>query len=191
VDPVIGKRRYRTGQDALGHAEAAHLLETIGDMADLALIHTAISTAMRREDIVNVRLQDVDLLTRRIRFFEKKKNRPWVARIDEACAKNLERYIGTLPRGTPWLFPSPRDPKKHIDDKSAYNRFQACLDRAGIRRRPFHALRATFIKLAKRRGWTMEQVMEQTGDSFQVIKDHYETPSDDEMDQVAKEKPLL
>lgn len=182
---------YKSGQDALTADEAHLLLEKTGTMLDRALIRFAIATAMRREDVVNVQLKDVDLETRKVRFWEQKKNRNWEASFDQATADELRRYASTLPKGTPWLFPSGRDPKNHIDDKTAYNRLQTALRNAGLRQRPFHALRATFIKLAKKRGWSIEQVMDQTGDSFRVIKEHYETPSADEMSQVAKEKPLL
>lgn len=182
---------YKTGQDALTLDEAATLLQKAPTYSDRALLRFTIATGLRREDVVNVALKDVDLEAREVRFFEHKKDRPWMASFDPDTADELRRYLETLPRGTPWLFPSPRDPKTHIDDKTAYNRLQACLDHAGLRRRPFHALRATFIKLAQKRGWTIDQVMDQTGDTYRVIKEHYDAPSRDEMRQVAKEKPLL
>lgn len=182
---------YKTGQDALTRDEAALLIQKAPTYGDRALLRFAIATGMRREDVVNVALKDLDLEACVVRFYDHKKDKPWEASFDRDTADELRRYLETLPKGTPWLFPSPRDGKQHMNDKTAYNRLQACLDHAGLRRRPFHALRATFIKLAQKRGWTIDQVMDQTGDTFRVIKEHYDTPSRDEMRQVAKEKPLL
>jgi len=38
-------------------------------------------------------------------------------------------------------------------------------------------------------GWTIEQTMELTGDSFRTVQEHYLTPSIDEMKEVAVKAP--
>lgn len=78
-----------------------------------------------------------------------------------------------------------------ISADAAPTTLERALRNAGLRPRPFHSLRATCIKLAQWKGWTPEQVAKLTGDSIRVIQQHYSTPSRDEMQKVATEKPLL
>ncbi len=181
----------KSGQWALTPAEAELLFSVITHLENEALLSLAIATGMRREDIVAVKLQDLDLEAGLVRFWESKKRRSWRAWVGGHTAKILAQHIRKLPRGTPWLFPSPWDPKEHLSSRQAYNILQKWLRKAGLKERPFHALRATCVKVAQKRGWSIEQVMAQTGDSFRTIKEHYDTPSDDEMAQAAMERPII
>ena len=91
---------------------------------------------------------------------------------------------------SPYLFYS-KDNKGHIASKTAYNILQRYLKIAGIEPVPFHALRATCIKLCERRGWTAEQTAKHTGDTVRVIQEHYLTPSVEEMKEIAQDKAIL
>lgn len=186
----LEQRQRRSGQLALTQDELGRLYLAIPHLEDEALLRTAVATGMRREDVVRTELKDVDLDTGRIRFWEAKKRREWRAYAGPDTLKVLRQHIHKLPRGTPWLFPSPRDPRRHVSSRTAYNVLQRWLDRAGLKRRPFHALRATCIKILQRRGWTIEQVMEQTGDSFRTIKEHYDTPTEEELRSIAGKSGL-
>jgi integrase len=75
--------------------------------------------------------------------------------------------------------------------RTAYTRLQKYCDKAGIPRRPFHALRATCIKRCQAAGWSIEQVAKLTGDTIAVIQEHYSWPSSSEMQEVAMEKPVI
>jgi len=89
------------------------------------------------------------------------------------------------------LFPSPYNHKKHISGRQIYSRFQKYLNAAGIESKPFHALRATCIKLCQRRGWSVEQAAKLLGDTIRVVQEHYTTPSNEELKQVARERPII
>lgn len=169
-------------------AEVDQLLRSIRVLEDEVLLRLAIAAGMRREDIVAVKLQDMDLEKGIVRYWESKKRRPWKAWVGQESLRVFAQYMEILPKGGPWLFPSPWNPKKHMSSRTAYNILQRWLKAAGLRPRPFHALRATCIKLAQKRGLTIEQVMAQTGDSFRTIKEHYDTPSDDEMAAAFRER---
>jgi len=162
----------------------------IPHLEDEALIRLAVATGMRREDIVRVEISGVDLDRGEVRFYESKKRRPWSAFIGPETAKVLTQYIHTLPPDAKWLFPSPRKPNDHVSSRQAYDIWNEALQRAGITRRPFHAARSTCIKLLQRKGWTIDQVMRQTGDTFRVIKEHYDVPTEDEMRSTAQTKGL-
>jgi len=189
---------YKTGRDALTYGEVVKLLNATETLEDATLLELAISTGMRRDDIVNVQVGNIKELPSdtgfclAITYWEKKRRRFRQVYVWGVAAKHVVQLINHNRRlKTPWLFPSPRDPQKHISSRHAYDVFQRNLQKAGLRGRPFHALRATCMKMAQRAGWTIEQTMELTGDSFRTIQEHYLTPSEDELIEVAKVRPIL
>jgi integrase len=187
---AVPQLRGKAGTHALTEAEVGRLLEGVPHLEDEALLRLAINTGIRREDLVAVRLEAVDLDAGWISFWEAKKRRTWKVPVAGRAAAVLRQHMNTLPRSTPWLFPSPRNPAKHASGRHAYNVLQERLAAAGLAPRPFHALRATCIKLAQRRRWTVEQVMALTGDSWRVIQEHYATPTEAEMAEAARARPI-
>jgi len=190
------EKGYTTGQDALTTDEVRILLSKINDYEDLALFSLAISTGIRREDVVAIELCNVhdtgDVVT--ISFWEAKKKRTWKVMLSGEAALNMRRHLTAKAKTDRYLFSARKGPdkeKRHISGRQAYNLLQDALERGGLRKRPFHALRSTCMKLCQKRGWTAEQTMRLTGDSWRVVQAHYVTPSDDEMNQTVKEKALL
>lgn len=174
----IGK--YRTGQDTLTPSEYTKVLQVIDNIEDELLVRLAVATGMRREDIVNISIADVSFDENKISFYEHKKRKIHTVYISEDIVQLIKKYLKTLPKRQVKLF--------SICSKTAYNRFQACLDRAGLRRRPFHALRATCIKFCQSAGWTAEQTARHVDDRISTIQMHYTVPSEGEMKDIAKEK---
>jgi len=197
----IPYKRYKTGRDALTEEEVKKLMGKVNIIHDEVLLLMTLSTGMRREDVVsieiaNMRKIDVDEggYFYEIDYWEHKRRRTWRTRIAGRAAQATAQHLHILPKGCKFLFPSRRlafFKTKHLASRTAYSIFQKYLKLAGLRQRPFHALRATCMKLAKKRGYTIEQLMELTGDSYRTIQQHYLTPSEDEMQEVTLKKPLL
>lgn len=195
---AAGIRAYTTGKDALTEPEVAILLTSIPNLRDHALLSLAIASGMRREDVVSVELTGVSDNGRvmRVAYHEHKKRRPWKCSISGDAAMTLRRHMNSLQRGERYLFPGrryskPKGHSGHMSSKTAYNILQERLKAAGLRHRPFHALRATCIKLCRKRGWTIEETMEHVGDTWRTIQEHYVTPTDEEMDSKAETRPLI
>lgn len=199
--PYVPAPRYKTGRDALTEEEVKTLLHNCTHLEDQALLSLAIASGMRRDDIVNVQTVNIEEMPPdpdhsgsmiQVSYWEKKRRRWWKIFIWGEAARSVLQYLYTQTvLKTPWLFPSPRDPQKHLSSRSAYNRFHRVLERAGLRKRPFHALRATCMKMCQRQGWSIEQTMELVGDSWRTVQEHYLTPSEDEMKAIAREKPIV
>ncbi len=185
------REAYKTGRDALTEDEVQRLLQHARTFEAHLLLSLAVSTGIRREDLVAVQLHDVDPETGSIGFWESKKRRPWRVVVGGETLRLLKRWEETLPNGTQYLFPGHGHGVKHVSGKTAWNVLDRTLKAAGLKPRPFHALRATCIKLAQKRGWTPEQVSELTGDTIRTIQTHYSTPSHDEMSEVARVKAIL
>jgi integrase len=147
--------------------EQNQLLSVTETFEDLALFKLALTTGIRREDIASIELGNVDLDNRRLRFWEQKKRRWWEVPLKVEVVQELRRYMNTLPRGQKKLF--------NITGRTAYNRLQKYLKKAGIKKAlAFHDLRRTFVKTAKRRGLSPKAVSQITGDTIRTIQEWYE-----------------
>jgi len=188
-------RRYKTGRDALTAEQVQQLLESFTTAWEKALFHLAVSTGLRRIDIANLKRRDFDPVKGTLTYYEKKKKRTRTVVIpSKGAIQSLTIHLNSS-RDSEWMFPSPLNGPKyrkaHISDRQIYDLFNEHLDKLGIRRRPFHALRATCVKLCEAAGWKPEQTAELIGDSVRVVQEHYATPSDEQMAEIAKERPII
>ena len=187
----VSREVYRTGRDALTEEEVAAVIKATKSYQDEALLRLAIVTGIRREDIIAIPLEGVDLKGGEITYFESKKKRTRTIHIGGETLGFLTKHVDNLPAGSRFIFPGREAGVKHISGKTAWNVLDRALRAAGLKPRPFHALRATCVKMAQKKGWTVDMVAELTGDSPRTIQTHYSTPSHDEMAQVARERPIL
>ena len=180
-----------TGEKALTPGQVDKLLSVITNLEELTLIKIAIAGGLRRKDVVNIRRKDVNSEEHSLTFFEHKKNRTYKVYLSEDVMNTIAMWI-RMSNGSQWLFPSHyQGIKRHLCSKTAYNYLNRLLKKAGLPQRPFHALRATCIKLCQSKGWSAEQTAKHVGDTIRTIQQHYSTPSAEEMKKIAEENSLL
>ncbi len=167
------------------------MLEPVDVLEERALLELALTTGIRREDLVSIPLEGVDLNRGAVRFFEHKKGRNREVPVQGRALVDLRTHVRKLDRGERWLFPSPRKPGAHQTGRFAWNIWNKWLRRAGLDQRPFHATRATAYKLAKAKGWPVELAAAILGDTVRVAEAYYGTPTPGELAQIARERPLL
>lgn len=184
---------YKTGRDALTEKNVNDLLESFSNLQEKAIIHLAVSCGLRRTDIVNVNRNDINLETSELTYYEHKKNRTRTIMIPSSAALHTLRMHVNSCKKSKWLFPSPlkRKTDEHVSDRHVYDIFNEHLDVIKVRRRPFHSLRATCIKMCERAGWKDYETAELVGDTVRVIQEHYSTPSVQEMHELARDKQIL
>lgn len=189
------KTPYKTGRDALTPKQVQGLLSSFDSISEKALIHLVIATGLRRIDVVNLIRNDFNPDTGELLYYEHKKQRTRKIIIPSKEAIQSIKMHLTACRKSDWLFPSPLQGKqfkdKHISDRQAYDIFNEHLDKIKVPRRPFHSLRATCIKLCEAAGWKPEETAELVGDTVRVIQEHYQTPSEEQMGELARSKPIL
>lgn len=189
------KTPYKTGRDALTPKQVQDLLSSFDSISEKALIHLVIATGLRRIDIVSLKQNDFNSETGKLKYYEHKKRRTREITVPSKEAIHTLKMHLTSCRKSEWLFPSPLLGKKykdkHISDRQAYDVFNEHLDKIKIPRRPFHSLRATCIKMCEAAGWKPEETAELVGDTVRVIQEHYQTPSEEQMNELAKTKPIL
>jgi len=178
------RERYRSGEKALTPREYELLISVIDRLDDEVLIKLAISTGIRREDLTSIKVSDIDLDELRLSFYEQKKRRIHTVPLSPEMARLIRQLLNSRGKNqSEYLFP--------YTGRTAYARLQKYCDKAGIPRRPIHALRATCIKRCQAAGWDIEQVARLTGDTIAVIQEHYAWPSSSEMQEVAAAKPVI
>lgn len=182
-------RRDFIGRYSLTEDELNRLYAEISSIRDLAIIKLAVSTGIRREDIAALELANIDWDNAIVHFYEQKKRRPWQAYILPDALTALRMYVNTLDKREKYLFPgrTKKPPSKdHLTGRAIYDIFNGWLPKAGLETRPSHALRSTCMKLLQLKGWSPEQVQEQTGDTLEVIQMHYTVPTRAEMIDTAR-----
>lgn len=183
-------RAKRSGEYALLETQVKKLLGVVGRIDHEVLLRIAIECGLRRGDIVAIEQANLDLDEGWITFYENKKKMIHRVPLSNSLIKLIKQYLNIIGKNK-WLFPSTHNKRKHISSKTAWNTLNRYLIEAKLPQRPFHALRATCIKLCQRKGWSIEQVMKLTNDTFRTIKEHYDIPGEEEMLDVAKRNPLF
>lgn len=191
---MLQKRtRYTTGEKALSLEEWEKILPCIDNLEDEVMLKLTVSTGIRREDIGHskkhnsgIRVSDITELndgTGRMKFFEHKKNRIHEVPLSREMMRLIKLLINSRDKKEPFLIT--------YSGRTCHRRLQEYCRKAGIEERPFHALRATCIKLCQRAGWRVEEVAKLTGDTIAVIQEHYSTPSESEMQEAIKTKAII
>lgn len=171
-------------KESLTFQEVQKLIMACETIEQKALVELAVSTGIRRNDIVNIEIHKIDLKNRKIMFWEEKKDRMWMVALSPEVCQTLKMYMNTLPKKQRFLF--------KFSGRTAYNILQNLLKEADINKHiPFHALRRTYIRLSKRLGRDTRFVMDQTGDSARVILEEYEGYSVDEMVEIMDRDNIL
>lgn len=206
--PTTYRAKYdaaHVGALAFVPEEVERLLEKVDNVRDLALLELAVSTGIRREDLVGIRREGIDLERGFLTFYETKKRKTRTVPVDGRPLVTLRRYVDTLPRGSaasPWLFPGGRrdrreiqrgDPASahHLSGFAAWTILRRWTTAAGLPNRPFHALRATCYKLCKARGWSVAQAAALIGDTVHTAEEVYGVATPGELKEAARDRPIL
>jgi len=184
--------KYTSGEKALTRKEYDKLLAVIDTHEDELFLKMAITTGLRREDLANVKINNIDLKESLLTFHESKKSVDRPIPLTDEVILLISKFLKTVDKRE-YLF--------SCSGTQFYRRFNGYyvkgkytpgyFDKAGIANRPIHAFRATAIKFMKDAGYSDPQIMAITGDTLQVIQQHYMTPSMDELRNAVKGKAIL
>ena len=174
--------KYKSGEKALNRKEYEKLISVIDNLGDELLIKMAVTTGLRREDLCNVKIDNINLDDGLMTFHESKKKKDRPIYLNSDVILLIKKYLKTQPSRIK-LFP--------FSGRTAYRHLNYWCRIAEIPERPFHALRATCVKFCQVAGWKPEEVSKLTGDTIRVIQEHYATPSDGDMRQAVQGKPII
>lgn len=177
------------GEHSLTKGQVEKLLGVTTDMRAKVLLEVAVTGGLRRDDVVNVRVDGIDTLNNSLTFREKKKGgKAHTVYLPGQVIQDMSMYSKI--HKSEWLLPG-ASRGKHLCSKQAYNIFQATLKTAGLSPRPFHALRATCVKLCQAAGWSATATAKHLDDTLFVVEKHYSVPSVEERKATAQERAIL
>jgi integrase len=179
------KRYSRTGEKSLTQKEYQKILSVCNTLEEEVLMKMAVGLGLRRRDISSVKVGNINLDEGKVTYHENKKDIDRTVPLGPDLTQLLRKYLSTLPKNQTFLF---KWGKGKYGDRTAHRRLTSLCDRAGIPRRPFHALRATCIKFKQSEGWPVEATAKLIGDTIVVVQEHYSTPSDAELSELMRDK---
>jgi len=181
------EQNYTSGEQSLTPGQIEKVLAATETMRDKVLLELTLETGMRRSDVSRQRWDWYELDEGFVVFPEKKKgDSPHKAYLTDGLCHTLKMYKGHEDTNNIYLFDGRCNKKYgqgHISGRTAWNILNRACQRAGVPSTPFHALRATAIKLMQKRGLPIEVAAKQVNDKVETIRNHYTTPSDAEMNE--------
>lgn len=100
----------------------------------------AMSTAMRYGEIMNLKKTDIDFSLNVITLYETKNGEVRSIPLEDLPRELVKEWVQSLTSKSPLVFPSPHDPKRSKDIRSAWDN---AIKKAGIENFRFHDLRHT------------------------------------------------
>jgi integrase len=176
------KKTFRSYTErALSETEYKLLLNACERYEDTCLLYLGVRFGLRRLDIVNVKVADINIESGKLRFYEQKKSRTRELPIPSDILPWFKQYMDHLPKTQKTVF-------SYHDDKTVYNRLQDLCKKAGIRTPfPVHSLRGTCYKrLRNQDKWSLEAASAWLGDTIQVAALHYGAVSEGELADLVK-----
>lgn len=174
--------KYKSGEKALSRNEYEKLISVVDNFGDELLIKLAVTTGIRREDICNIKIANINFEDGTLTFHEAKKDNERTIYLDASVLSLIKKYLNTQNK---------RDLLFSFTGRTAYRHLNHWCTVAGIPERPFHALRATCYKFCQEAGWGTERAAKHIGDSVRVAQEHYATPSEGEMKEAVRGKPII
>jgi integrase len=171
---------------AFSEDELKRLLASCTDSSDYIMILLSSRYGFRRDDVVNLRIKNVDFVNSTLTFYEKKKSADRTIPIESDVAIELKRYFGSLPKNAIYMLPF-RDGTtawRHLQDVCLAASIPIPVGRTG---RPFHSLRGTCVKLRQKQGWTLNQVAALINDDVDTVAKHYATTTLSELSELMKQ----
>lgn len=172
-----------TGEVSFSETEWNKLIAVVSVLDEELLLRFAVTTGLRREDVVNIQIENINLEEKTLTFYERKKRKWRTIPLQDNVVKLITQYLGLVKKKKGKLF--------DFSGRTAYNILNRNCDKAGIKRKPFHALRATCVKFCIKAGWSFLEIAKLTGDTVLTLQQHYAIPSAGDMQEVVKEKPII
>jgi len=172
-----------TGEVSFSETEWNQLISVVDNLEDELLLQFTVTTGLRREDVVNVLIENIDFNQHTLTYYERKKRRTRQIPLQEKVILKIRQYLNVVKRKHGKLF--------DFSGRTAYNKLNRYCEKANLKKRPFHSLRATCVKFCKKAGWDLLEIAKLTGDEVETIETHYAIPSGGDMSEVAKKKPTV
>jgi len=159
---------------AFSKQELEALLASCERMSDYIMILIASRYGIRREDIVGIKISNVNLQDHTLTYYEHKKKRDRFVTLEQDVEVDLKRYLNSVKKGQTLLLPFGHGTTAwhHLQEICRIAKIPVPAGRTG---RPFHSLRGTCVKMRQAQGWNLNEVAALIGDDVDTVAKHYAT----------------
>jgi integrase len=161
------------------------IMEKITNVRDLTLIALGIELGCRVNEMVMLRVPDIDFENQTVKVWDIKKKDIRDCVVTNSVLKLVRMLIETEKIKDGRLFP--------YCYKTANNRVKRCFADAliDLSKAHWHTLRHTYVVQSIRRGIPIKIIRDQTGDSLYTLLKYYSTISVEDKVALIESKPLL
>lgn len=159
----------------LSDLEIEKLRDACVSKRELAFVDLLLSTGLRREEIANIMLTDIDFEKNEIQIFGKgAKER--IVYMSTRCRLHLIEYLESRNYDSPCLFCNEKKRKQKLSKNGACYLVRSLGKRAGIQNCQIHRIRKWFASDLKRKGCDITYIQKLLGhESIQTTKAYYIT----------------
>lgn len=158
------KRRGRRLPEFLRPPEAEALVRSAGSLRDRTIVLCGLYLGLRVSEIVKLRVEDVDLAEKTAFVREGKGKKDRFLPVPDGLVEPLREWVAGRIVG--WLFPSPRNPDRHLTTRSVQYLLDKLKATAGIVRRCTpHVMRHSYATSLLRSGADICEVQRLLGHS--------------------------
>lgn len=147
----------------LTQEEVAAILSKVTNRQYRTLLVTIYGAGLRLMEALELRTSDIDSKEMRIRIRSGKGDKERYAMLSPSLLRELREYWKRY-HPKDWLFPSARDPKKHVAETGLQRTFHAAREAAGIKKAAsVHTLRHSFATHLLESGTDLRVIQELLG----------------------------
>ncbi len=131
--------------ELLTEAEVRRLFAAAPTLRHKTLLMATYSGGLRVGEVIALQPGDIDSIQMLLHIRRGKGARPRTVMLADSLLIGLRQYWRRYRPAQPWLFPSPRNPERHISTREVQRRFRQAADAAQIRKScSMHSLRHAF-----------------------------------------------
>ena len=159
INPIKHEKNTR---HALSAVQMERLRNACDNLRDKALIEVLYATACRVDELINIKLTDVDFDRKEVYLFGKgKKHR--TSYLNARAVVALQNYLGSRTDDTPYLLVSRKKPYGKLSARGVEFTIQQLGKAAGIEKVSPHIIRHTTATDALNKGMPLEQIQKLLG----------------------------
>lgn len=160
IKPIRSEKRQRHALDRL---QLERMRRACTDDRDRAIIDLLFSTACRASEMINIKLSDVDFVTKEIRVIGKG-NKERTVYLNASAVLSLRTYLNSRGDESPWLIVSERAPHHQLT-RDGLGLIVRRISKAACVECSPHVIRHTTATLAMKAGMPVQDIQKMLGHS--------------------------
>lgn len=175
--------RQRLPNRALTETQIRHLLASVDNVRDDALLRLGLSVGLRISEVITLRTSEIDFERGLMKIWDEKKDRwrPVMPTLEALSA--LRKYLNSLPQWPQYVFPLSAKTIERLLQRYSRNALGFAIS--------WHSLRTTYVSRSVELEQSPAVVMVNTGDSPATVLKYYTKLPEVVMRRFVESKPVI